>query len=102
MWQVGAVLGTLAAPWRMATRQADPMSIDADFSSPLNDRTGKLFRRGIISPLGMSVASVSDGRLHDFPRGDLARQVAGRLTHWRTAAGVFGAGQRIDRLAGAP
>ncbi|WP_176732972.1 glycosyltransferase [Paraburkholderia nodosa] len=65
------------------------MSIGVDFSLALNDRTGKLFLgKDIISTLGSRVASIHYGRFHEFPRNDLMRRIAGRLTHEETIARV--------------
>lgn len=67
------------------------MPVDVDFSLALNDRTGKLFLgRDIIAALGDQVAAVRYGRFRRFPRHDLMRRVAGRLTHDETRARVFG------------
>jgi glycosyltransferase involved in cell wall biosynthesis len=66
------------------------MPIDIDFSLALNDRTGKLFLgRDIIAALGDQVANVRYGRFSRFPRTDILRRVAGRLTHDETRARVF-------------
>ena len=66
------------------------MPLDVDFSLAFNDRTGKLFLgREIIATLGARVASVRYGRLSQFPRSDLGRRLAGRLTHWETMARAF-------------
>lgn len=66
------------------------MPVDVEFSLALNDRTGKLFLgREIIAALGERVASVRYGRRKAFPRSDLGRRIAGRLTRWETTARVF-------------
>jgi len=66
------------------------MPIDVDFSLALNERTGKLFLgKDIIASLGQQVARVRYGRLRAFPRNDLMRRVAGRLTHDETLARVY-------------
>lgn len=66
------------------------MPIDIDFSLALNDRTGKLFLgRDIIAALGDQVVNVRYGRLSRFPRHDILRRVAGRLTHDETRVRVF-------------
>ncbi|WP_322030657.1 glycosyltransferase [Paraburkholderia sp. J76] len=65
------------------------MSIDVDFSLALNDRTGKLFLgKDILATLGGRVERVHYGRFHEFPRNDLMRRIAGRLTHKETIARV--------------
>lgn len=67
-----------------------PLQIDIDFSFALNDRTGKLFLgREIIAALGERVARVWHGRFAQMPKGDLARRIAGRLTHDETRVRVF-------------